>query len=320
MKVAVTGSIAYDYIMTYPGEFREMLLPDSLDHISVSFLVDDMTKHRGGIAANIAFTLALLGEKPLLVGTAGHDFQDYRDELDAIGVDTSGVRIINDLFTSSFFVNTDRRNNQIASFYGGAMMKARDLSLKEACKDELDLVVISPNDPVAMHNYVLECRAMNKKFVYDPSQQVARSDPNILEDCLSNAYILIVNEYELKALCSKIGISRSEISNRVENLIVTRGHEGADIDTPNDSLFIPIVPTETIVDPTGVGDAFRAGLVKGLLNGWPWETCGQVGSCAAAYALEHIGTQNHNFTRSDFVQRFRQHFDDHGLLDQLLAT
>ncbi len=319
MKVAITGSIAYDYIMRYPGEFKEMLLAESLDHISVSFLVDDMSRHRGGVAANIAYTLALLGERPLLVGTAGRDFPEYRAALEKVGVDTSGVRIIDDLFTSSFFVSTDQNNNQIASFYGGAMMRARELSLKDAINGSTDLVVISPNDPVAMHNYVLECRASGTRFIYDPSQQVARSEGKVLEDCLDGAYLLVVNEYEHSALCSKTGLSRQQILGKVQNLIVTRGRDGADIYTPEGSHFIPIVPTETIVDPTGVGDAFRAGLLKGLMNGWPWEISGYLGSLAAAYVLEQRGTQNHRFSTREFVARFRQHFDDQGLLDSLLG-
>ncbi len=318
MKVAITGSIAYDYLMTYPGIFREMLLADSLDHISVSFLVDDMTRHRGGVAANIAYTLALLGEHPLLVGTAGQDFGEYRAQLENVGVDTSGTRIYGDLFTSSFFVSTDRDNNQIASFYGGAMARAKDLSLKDAAGgSSLDLVVVSPNDPVAMHNYVVECRSQHVPFIYDPSQQVARSDGKVLEECLEGAYLLIVNEYEWSALCKKTGLGSERIMGRVENLIVTRGVNGADIYTPGANFHIPIVQTQTIVDPTGVGDAFRAGLIKGLISHWPWELCGQVGSLAAAYTLEQRGTQNHHFTRPDFVSRFRQHFDDNGLLDSL---
>jgi len=320
MKVAITGSIAYDYIMTYPGEFKEMLLADSLDHISVSFLVDEMTRHRGGVAANIAYTLALLGERPLLVGTAGIDFTEYRDALEKIGVDTSGARIIDGLFTSSFFANTDRNNNQIASFYSGAMTKARDLSIKDVCRDPIDFVIVSPNDPRAMHNYVLETREMKSKLVYDPSQQIARSDGSVLEECLDGAFLLVVNEYEHTAICSKTGLSRQQVLSRVENMIVTRGRDGADIYTPEGSYFVPIVPTEQIVDPTGVGDAFRAGLLKGLMNGWPWDVSGQLGSLAAAYALEQKGSQNHTFTRAEFARRFRQHFDDKGLLDTFFPS
>lgn len=320
MKVAVTGSIAFDYIMRYRGDFKEMLLAEGLDHLSVSFLVENMTRHRGGIAANIAYTLALLGEHPVLVGTAGKDFAEYKLQLDSVGVDTSGTKVIEEMFTSSFFVSTDDRNNQIASFYGGAMMEAHNLSLKDATKPLPDLVIVSPNDPEAMHNYVDESRANGVRFIYDPSQQVARSDGDILRDCVDGAYLLIVNEYEQIALSKKTGLAFSQLCSRAQNVIVTRGREGADIYADGTKYLIPIVDTPMIVDPTGVGDAFRSGLIKGLMNNWSWQISGELGSLAAAYALEKVGTQNHSFTRSEFVKRFREHFDDDGQLDLMLAN
>ncbi|MBN1310803.1 MAG: carbohydrate kinase family protein [Anaerolineae bacterium] len=320
MKIAITGSIAFDYIMTYPGEFKEMLLAESLEHISVSFLVDVMTRHYGGVGPNIAYTLALLGEQPILVGTAGQDFGEYRACLEEVGVDTSGTRICDDLFTASFFVSTDCRNNQIASFYTGAMARACDLSLKEAVDGTPDMVVISPNDPIAMRNYAAECRSLHIPYLYDPSQQVARVGGEELADGLEGAYILIVNEYEYAALCKKTGLAQADILSRAKNLIVTRGENGCDIYTQDRTIHIPVVPTDHIADPTGVGDAFRAGLLKGLAAGWPWEISGRVGALAATYVLEQRGTQNHSFTRQEFVQRFRRHFDDKGCLDAMLEN
>jgi adenosine kinase len=318
MKIAITGSIAYDYLMTYPGQFREMLIEENLDHLSVSFLVDTMSRHRGGVAANIAYTLALLGEQPLLVGSAGQDFAEYKNALEDVGVDTSGVQIENDLFTASFFVSTDNANNQIASFYPGAMVRSRELTLSKALKTPPDLVVISPNDPIAMRNYCTECREAGILFVYDPSQQVARVEGKELAECLEGCYLLILNEYEQAALCKKTGYSFATLLEHVQTLIITLGNKGADIYSNGQTIHIPICPTEKVVDPTGVGDAFRAGILKGLIHDWDWELSGQVATVAAAYALEQFGTQNHVFSSADFVQRFRHHFNDAGQLDIML--
>lgn len=320
MKIVVTGSIAFDYIMTYPGEFKEMLLAESLDHISVSFLVDDMTRHRGGIGPNIAYTLALLGERPVLVGAAGQDFGEYRAFLEQAGVDTSGTLVCDDLFTASFFVSTDRNNNQIASFYTGAMARACNLTLKETVGGTADIVVISPNDPMAMRSHVDECKSLRIPYLYDPSQQVARVGGEELAEGVDGAHILIVNEYEYAALCKKTGFTQGDLLSKARTLIVTRGENGSDIYTQGQTYHIPIVPTNGIVDPTGVGDAFRSGLLKGLAAGWPWEICGRVGALAATYVLEKRGTQSHSFTHREFVDRFRQHFDDGGCLDAMLGT
>src|SRR5574341_53135 len=317
-KIAITGSIAFDYIMTYPGRFREMLLEENLERISVSFLVDEMTRHRGGIAPNIAYTLALLGERPLMIGTAGQDFPEYGTFLEKIGVDISGTRVHHDLFTASFFVSTDQDHNQIASFYAGAMARARELSLKDSLNGQIDLVVISPNDPVAMCNYIRECKEMGIRYLYDPSQQVARMEGHELAEGVDGAYVLVLNEYEHAALCKKTGFSHDDLLKKAEAMIVTRGKDGADICTRGQTVHIPAVPAAQIKDPTGVGDAFRGGLLKGLAADWPWEISGRVGALAATYVLEQVGTQNHTYTRPEFVARFRQHFDDGGLLDSML--
>lgn len=318
MRIAITGSIAYDYIMTYPGEFHEMLLAERLERISVSFLVDEMSRHFGGVAPNIAYTMALLGERPVLVGTAGQDFGPYREALEAAGVDTSGTRIHNDLFTASFFVSTDQQQAQIAMFYSGAMSRAATLTLADAVFPSPDLAVVSPNDPVAMRSLVAECKANGIPYLYDPSQQVARVGAEELAEGVDGAYLLVVNEYEHEALCSKTGLTHDDLLDRAEIVIVTRGKDGTDIYTPEETYHIPIVPPIEILDPTGIGDAFRGGLLKGLACGWPWEISGRVGALAATYVLEKVGTQNHAYTRPEFVARFRQHFDDDGLLDEML--
>ena len=317
MRISITGSIAYDYIMSYPRDFKEMLLAESLDHISVSFLVDDMTRHRGGVAPNIAYTMALLGGHPVVVATAGQDFEEYRARLESAGVDTGGTRTIPELFTASFFVATDHNQSQIAMFYAGAMTRARELSLADAVPDGPDLVVISPNDPQAMLNYIRECKARAIPYVYDPGQQVARSEARDLAEGVDGAYILILNAYEFSALGKKTGLSHDEIMEQANVVIVTRGENGADIYLDDQTFHIPVVPPARIADPTGVGDAFRGGLLRGVAAGWGWELSGRMGALAATYVLEQVGTQNHRFTPDEFVARFRQHFDDEGLLDSL---
>ncbi len=320
MNIAITGSIAYDYIMQFPGRFADQIVPDKIDHISLSFLVDKMTKHWGGVAANIAYTLGLLQQNPAphLVGTVGRDFGDYRAWLESAGVDTSAVRQIDDVFTASFFVNTDVDNNQIASFYSGAMACAKDYALADLLPHPPDLVVISPNDPAAMQHYVDECRAAGIPYMYDPSQQVARFDGAQLRHGIDHAQILICNEYEFDLIMQKTGLSQAAIISSVPVVVVTLADKGARIETEGQQIHVPVFPVAHIADPTGVGDAFRSGLLRGLAAGWDWALCGQVGALCAAYVLEQVGTQSHRFTPAEFVARFRTVFDDQGRLDALL--
>ena len=316
MKILLTGSIAYDYLMTFPGKFQEQILPERLASISLSFLVDSMTRQRGGVAPNIAYTLALLGETPLLMGTVGQDFSDYRAWLDARGVDTSLVKVIVEDFTASFFATTDSVNAQIASFYPGAMARAAELSVLDA--DSPDLVVVSPNAPDAMTKYAEECRQAKIPFLYDPGQQVARLDGESIAKDMKGARFLFINDYEFDLICKKTGATLDSILDEVEILVVTRGENGASIYADGKEISVPVVPPERIADPTGVGDAFRGGFLAGYARGFDWELCGQIGALAATYVLEQNGTQNHAYTRGEFVSRFRRYFDDGGKLDVFL--
>jgi adenosine kinase len=317
MNVIVTGSIAYDYLMRFPGKFTDHLIEDQLHQVSLSFLVDEMTKHWGGVAANIAYNLALLGMRPRLMGTAGRDFPDYRRWLESAGVDTSTVRQIDEVFTASFFVNTDLENNQIASFYSGAMSYASDYRLADAIEDQPDLVVISPNDPIAMSRLAQECRERNIPFIYDPSQQVPRLSGEALYRDMQGAYALVVNGYEAEIICQKTHQTLNDLRRTVDILVVTRGKDGSRIYTNGDIIEVEAFPPNEIKDPTGGGDAYRAGLIHGLMLDWPLKLAGQVASLCATYVLEQIGTQNHQYTVEEFIQRFRSQYDDQGLLDAL---
>ncbi|MCX6055568.1 MAG: carbohydrate kinase family protein [Chloroflexi bacterium] len=317
MSIVITGSIAFDYLMTFPGYFRKNILPDKLDKISLSFLVDKMTRQRGGIAPNIAYSLALLGERPLIFATAGEDFGEYRVWLESHGIDTRYTKVIDGKFTASFFVNTDLENNQIASFYTGAMADAASLSLKELKPGEADYVVISPNDPAAMKKYVEECVSLAIPYLFDPSQQIARNPHEDLHQGVKNAHAVFCNEYEFELLQKHTGIGAEDMEEYVKLLVVTRGEKGASIKAAGKEYQIPVVPANKIVDPTGVGDAFRGGFLRGYRLGLDLQTCGQMGALSATYCLEETGTQNHFYTPVEFVQRYRKNFDDDGALDIL---
>jgi adenosine kinase len=306
MRIIVTGSIAYDYLMSFPGSFSDHLLPDHLHRVSLSFLVDSMDKRRGGCAPNIAYTLALLGERPQLMGTAGQDFDEYRRWLEAAGVDTALVREVAGKFTASFFCNTDQHGNQIASFYTGAMAHAAELSFASA--GPCDLTIISPNDPTAMVEYARECRALGIKYIYDPSQQVARMGGEDITRGVVGAHIVICNDYEFEIIREKTGMGESAMLEHAAAVVVTRGEMGASIVLRDRTIDVPAVPPDAIVDPTGVGDAFRGGFMKGLAIGADYEVCGQMGSVAAAYALEHMGGSGHAYTRDEFRARYARHF------------
>jgi adenosine kinase len=316
MNIILTGSVAYDYLMTFPGYFRDHLLPDKLEHISLSLLVDSMVRLRGGIAPNIAYTLALLGERPRVMATVGEDFAEYRAFLESVGVDTSLMKAIPGDFTASCFINTDRDNAQLVSFYPGAMGKAQQLSFYDL-GEKPDLVVISPNSPEAMNQYPVECQELEIPYLYDPSQQIPRMTGEELRKGVEGADSLMVNDYELGMIQNKTGMSDDDIRGHLRLMVVTLGSEGASIYADGEEVHTPVVPPIKTVDPTGVGDAFRGGFLTGLSNGFDWEICGKMGALAATYCLESKGTQEHRFTVGEFVARFREHFDDDGVLDEL---
>lgn len=317
MDILLTGSVAYDYLMTFPGLFKEQILPERLESISLSFLVESMSRQRGGVAPNIAYSMALLGTRPRVMATVGEDFEEYRTWLEAKGVDTSLMKVVPGVFTASFFATTDQTNAQIASFYPGAMGHAGSQSLKEL-PSKPELVLVSPNEPGAMTKFAAEARELGIPYLYDPSQQVLRLDGKELARDMEGAQFLFCNDYEFGLISKKTGWNLDQILEHVNILVITRGKDGADLYAGDDTVHIPTVPEREIVDPTGVGDSFRGGFLAGYSHGFDWKLCGEIGSLAAVYCLEQNGPQSHSYTREEFVQRFREHFDDDGRLDSLL--
>ena len=317
MDILITGSVAYDYLMTFPGLFKEQFLPERLEKISLSFLVDSMSRQRGGIAPNIAYTMALLGQHPRVMATVGEDFAEYRAWLESKGVDTALMHVVPGLYTASFFATTDQSNAQIASFYPGAMGVAAKQSLHDL-RDRPNLVVVSPNSPEAMTKFAAECRELKIPYLYDPSQQILRLEGSELARDMDCAHFLFVNDYEFSLISKKTGLDLANMLKHVDVIVVTRGKDGSSVYAAGKEYNIPVVPEVSIVDPTGVGDAYRAGFLTGYARGWNWELCGQIGSLAATYCLEQKGPSNHSFTRLAFVQRFRKYFDDKGLLDTII--
>ncbi len=317
MRILVTGSIAYDYIMVFPGRFRDHILPDKMHVLSVSFLVDSLQRRRGGTGANIAYNLALLGERPVVVGTVGEDFGEYRDWLESAGVDTSGVRVIADEHTASCFINTDLQDSQITAFYPGAMAKAATISLIDDLKATSDdIVVIAPNDPAAIERYTTECKAAGIPYLYDPSMQLPRMTKEQLLDGCQGAKIIAGNDYEFGMMAEKMGISEPDLRRSAPITVMTLGEAGALITVDGEEFQIPPSKPRQVVDPTGGGDAFRAGFIRGMQLGLSWPVTGRLAALTAVHAVEHPGPQQHGYSLEEFLSRY---VENYGETDELSA-
>ncbi|HEX6074231.1 MAG TPA: carbohydrate kinase family protein [Micromonosporaceae bacterium] len=313
MKIAVTGSIATDHLMHFPGRFSEQLLADQLDRVSLSFLVDDLVVRRGGIAANIAYGMAQLRQSPVLVGAVGADFADYRSWLERHGVDCESVHVSEMAHTARFVCTTDDDMCQIASFYAGAMSEARNIELEPVADrfDGLDLVVVSPNDPEAMLRHTEECRERGYSFVADPSQQMARMSGDQIRRLVDGATYLFTNDYEKGLLESKTGLSGEQVLERVGIRVTTLGKDGVEITGRKlDPIRVPVVVRVQPADPTGVGDGFRAGFLSALGWGLSLERAAQVGNLVAALVLETIGTQEYVVKPEEFCHRLGDSYGD----------
>jgi adenosine kinase len=306
VRIAVSGSIATDHLMTFEGRFADSLVPEALSNISVSFLVDDLEVRRGGVGANIAFGLGCLGLRPVLVGAAGEDFEPYRSWLERHGVDTDSVRISQMKHTARFVCTTDRDQAQIASFYAGAMSEAREIELGPIAErlGGLDLVLIGPNDPVAMARHTAECREKGIPFAADPSQQLSWLEGDAIRDLVEGATYLFTNAYEAAMIEKKTGWTVDEIGSSVDVRITTLGADGVRVTARGEEpIHVAATPVDHVVDPTGVGDAFRAGFLSGRSWGLGLERSAQIGATLAAHVVETLGPQEYKLANQRFLDR-----------------
>lgn len=322
MPIAIAGSIATDHLMTFSGRFSDSLVVDQLDKISVSFLAHKLEIRRGGVAANIAFGMANLGQRPILVGAVGEDFADYRSWLERHGVDCDSVRVSETEHTARFVCTTDDDMAQIATFYAGAMSEAREIELAPiaARAGGLDLVLVGPDDPEAMRRHTAECRTRGLPFVADPSQQLAFSDGELIRELIDGAEYLITNEYESHLTAQKTGWSQEEINSRVTYRVTTLGKDGVritgkDIDEP---IVVGAAREVSKADPTGVGDAFRAGFITGVAEGLPLRESAELGSMLATYVIETVGTQEYELGTARFLERLAEAYGQESA--DLIAT
>ncbi|HZZ98324.1 MAG TPA: carbohydrate kinase family protein [Candidatus Saccharimonadia bacterium] len=302
MRAVVTGSISFDYIMDFKGRYADRIMPDKIHQISLSLLVDKLSKHFGGTAGNIAYSLKLLGVDPNIVSVAGDDFAPYKEFFRKNDISTDNIKIIPKLATSSYFAITDIDNNQIGSFYLGATKKADTTSLRSV--PAASLVILSPTEPAAMGKYVRESKSRKLTYLFDPAFQTGAMSVAQLRDGVTHAHIFIGNDYEIALAEKKLGWTHAQLLKNVPILITTLGAKGSVIEQKTERIVIRPCKLRKVLDPTGAGDAYRSGFVAGYLRGFDLLTCGQMGSLAATYVVEQYGTVNHHYTKKQFSDRF----------------
>jgi adenosine kinase len=307
-NILVCGSIAYDTILDFPDRFARHILPDKLHILNVSFTADTMHRNFGGTGGNIAYNLTLLGLKPTLLATVGNDFGVYRRWLEENGIDLAGIHEFPDAFTASATIITDTDDNQITAFHGGAML-LNDVPGGELIDPaRFALAIISPDGAGGMQRRARECREAGLPFVIDPGQSLPAHDGPRLREMIRGARALIVNDYELQLVCEKTGLSEDDLLGLTPLIAVTLGREGARLRSPREQVAVGIAPTDRLLDPTGAGDAYRAGFLLGLVNGLDLEGIGRLGAATAVWALEEYGTQNHTYGRGEFIERYERDF------------
>jgi adenosine kinase len=305
-RILVTGSLSFDYILDFPGRFADRIMPEKIHSLSLSFLTDSLSKRFGGTAGNIAYSLALLGTKVKILSAAGNDFSTYREFLEKHGVDVSGI-VISKHDTGMYFVITDKNGSQIGTFYTGASRDAHHLSIKDSYQTG-DFLMLSPTDPTAMVSYADECRREGIPYAYDPAFQIESLKAVNLRYAIEGAQILFGNDYEIALIEKVMSVSHEELLMTVPVIVTTLGSKGSVIETPKQAIHIDPARVSRAVDPTGAGDAYRGGFLSGFIRSLPLETCGLLGSVAAAYSVEHYGTMIHTYTLPEFAGRFQNEF------------
>lgn len=302
----ICGSLAFDKIMQYHGRFGETLLADQLHRVNVSFLVPTLRTEYGGCAANIAYNLKMLGGEPLMMGTLGQDGDMYLKRFAELGLDTRAVRVIDDAFTAQCFVTADLDNNQINAFHPGAMQFSHLNNVAD--QGPLRVAIISPDGRDGMIKHARDCAEQKLPFLFDPGQQLPMFSGQELIAIIDQATYLAANDYEFEVIQDRTGLTLADIAARLEALIITRGAEGSDIYAGGQHYRIPVVPAAEVVDPTGCGDAYRAGLLYGITQGLDWETSGRLASLLGSIKIAHQGGQNHRFTAQEFDAKYEQAF------------
>ncbi len=307
MNLLVVGSMAYDYIMNFSGKFADRIMEDKIHSLSLSFLVDDLKKQFGGTAGNIAYSSKLLGIQPYIFSQAGNDFNPYKKFLKHNKIPTKYIKEYENVSMSSYFVVTDTTNNQIGSFYTGAIQYGTKYSIS-IVTEKIPYAIIAPTNPQAMVQAAATCKKLAIPYIYDPAFQIAVFSKEELQDGIFSAAILIGNDYEIGLIENKLEIAHEELIAKVPVLITTLGSKGSIIETQKESIHIKPATIKKDIDPTGAGDAYRAGLIAGILRGYPLDVAAQMGSVAAAYTVELHGTQTHSYTKKDFIQRYKQNY------------
>ena len=309
MSILISGSLAYDYIMDFPDSFKNHILPDQIHILNVCFVVDNLKRNFGGVAGNIAYTMKLLGNDPIIFSPLGSDGEDYLDYLKKNNLNIDYIKLAKEKMTSSAHITTDKDDNQITAFYNGALSEAVGLSI-QGIKEKIELALISPTQKEAMIKHAKECYEQKIPFCFDPGQQITALSGQELIKIISQAKFLIGNDYEIKLIQEKTEWGMEEILNCVEAVIITMGEKGSMVVSKKETIEVGICPADSVDDPTGAGDAYRAGFFSAYVQGLDWKTCAQMGAVAATYAVENYGTQNHHFTKEEFSQRYRENFGD----------
>ncbi len=309
MRIFVSGSLAYDRIMTFPGKFSDHILPDKIHILNVCFLVDGLDEKFGGTAGNIAYSLALLEEKPVILSAGGKDFGPYREWLERIGLPLGGIRVVKDEFTAGAYITTDQSDNQITGFNPGAMKHACGYEFGSFRASEC-LGIISPGNLDDMMNLPRFFRDKGIRYIFDPGQQIPAFNGDQLVDAIKGSHILITNDYELEMIMKATGLDKAEVLDLTDCMITTLGEEGSRVLRKGKVTDIPVAVVSQVLDPTGAGDAYRSGLIKGLAMGRSIEDSALMGAVCSAYAVERKGTQEHGFTFDEFRARYRDNFGD----------
>jgi adenosine kinase len=304
MNIFVSGSLAYDRIMDFPGYFADHILPEKIHVLNVAFMVNGLKEKFGGTAGNIAYALSLLGERPEISATIGQDYHRYLDWLTKNGLSTKNIKIIEEEFTAGAYITTDLADNQITGFNPGAMKCSSALDFDQLNPKET-ILIVSPGNLEDMRNYPVACKARGINYIFDPGQSIPMIEAQDILQAIEGCRILITNDYELELIMSKTGVNREELLKKAQAIIVTLGESGSRIYTPDREITIPAVNPKKVDDPTGAGDSYRGGLISGLVRGMNIEASARIGSVCASFAVECYGTQEYRFNSEQFEERYK---------------